>query len=87
MHIWFHQSSSNSYSGDPELSQWLEDARNSVDPEYRKGLYSKAQKRVIEQVYWLPMFGVKRFYGVHKDLDLKAGLDEVPRFQFAKWKK
>ena len=35
----------------------------------------------------MPFFGVKRFYGIHKDLDLKAGLDEVPRFQFAKWKK
>jgi peptide/nickel transport system substrate-binding protein len=87
MYIWFHESSSNTYTGDPELSQWLEDARNSVDPEYRKKLYRKAQKRVIEQVYWLPMFGIKRFYGIHKDLDLKAGLDEVPRFQFARWKK
>jgi hypothetical protein len=85
--LYVHDSSSNAYVRDPELSQWLQDARNSVDPEYRKQLYSKAQKRVIEQVYWLPMFGVKRFYGIHKDLDLKAGLDEVPRFQFAHWKK
>ncbi len=86
MHIWFHLSSSNAYAGDAELSKWLDQARTSVDPEYRQGLYSKAQKRVIEQVYWLPMFGVKRFYGIHQDLNLKAGLDEVPRFQFASWK-
>jgi len=83
----FDIESSNNYAGDKELSKWLNDARNSVDPEFRAAIYKKAQKRVIDQVYWMPTFGLKRFYGVHKDLDLKAGLDEVPRLQFAKWKK
>ena len=84
LYIWFHNSSSNAYVNDPELSKWLDDARNSVDPDFRKQLYVKAQRRIVEQVYWIPRFGVKRFYGHHKDLDLKAGLDEVPRFQFAR---
>lgn len=83
----FDIESSNNYAGDEELSKWLNEARNSVDPEVRKAIYQKAQKRIIEQAYWMPFFGVKRFYGVHKDLELKAGLDEVPRLQFAKWKK
>ena len=83
----FDLASSNNYTGDKELSKWLNDARNSVDPEFRKAIYIKAQKRIIDQVYWMPTFGVKRFYGIHNNLDLKAGLDEVPRFQFAKWKK
>jgi peptide/nickel transport system substrate-binding protein len=83
----FDMESSNNYSGDKELSKWLNEARNSVDPEVRAAIYKKAQKRIVDQAYWMPTFGVKRFYGIHKDLDLKAGLDEVPRFQFAKWKK
>ena len=83
----FDVTSSSNYAGDEELSKWLTEARNSVDPELRKAIYKKAQKRIIEQAYWMPTFGVKRFYGIHKALDLKAGLDEVPRFQFAKWKK
>jgi len=83
----FDISSSNNYAGDKELSEWLTQGRNSVDPKFRAGIYKKAQERIIDQVYWMPFFGVKRFYGVHKDLELKAGLDEVPRFQFAKWKK
>lgn len=82
----FDIESSNNYTGDEELSKWLTKARNSVDPEVRAAIYKKAQKRIIEQAYWMPFFGVKRFYGIHKDLELKAGLDEVPRFQFAKWK-
>jgi len=34
----------------------------------------------------MPTFGVRRFYGKHKDLSLVAGVDEVPRLQFASWK-
>ena len=83
----FDIDSSNNYTGDKELSKWLTEGRNSVDPEFRKAIYKKAQERIIKQVYWMPFFGVKRFYGINKDLELKAGLDEVPRFQFAKWKK
>jgi peptide/nickel transport system substrate-binding protein len=87
LYPFFDIESSNNYTGDKELSKWLNEARNSVDPEFRAEIYKKAQKRIVDQVYWMPTFGVKRFYGVHKDLELKAGLDEVPRFQFAKWKK
>ncbi|MDH3703218.1 MAG: ABC transporter substrate-binding protein [Alphaproteobacteria bacterium] len=87
LYPFFDKSSSNNYAGDEELSAWLNEARDSVDPKLRKEIYKKAQKRIIDQAYWMPFFGVKRFYGIHKDLDLKAGLDEVPRFQFAKWKK
>jgi peptide/nickel transport system substrate-binding protein len=86
LYPFFDISSSNNYTGDKELSDWLNEARNSVDPELRAEIYKKAQEKIVDQVYWMPTFGVKRFYGVHKDLDLKAGLDEVPRFQFAKWK-
>jgi peptide/nickel transport system substrate-binding protein len=86
LYPFFDKESSNNYTGDEELSKWLNEARNSVDPELRAEIYKKAQKRIVDQVYWMPTFGVKRFYGVHKDLELKAGLDEVPRFQFAKWK-
>ena len=87
LYPFFDKEASNNYTGDEELSKWLNEARNSVDPEFRAEIYKKAQKRIVEQVYWMPTFGVKRFYGVHKDLELKAGLDEVPRFQFARWKK
>lgn len=87
LYPFFDKEAGNNYTGDEELSKWLNEARNSVDPELREAIYKKAQKRIVEQVYWIPTFGVKRFYGVHKDLELKAGLDEVPRFQFAKWKR
>ncbi|HKK30738.1 MAG TPA: ABC transporter substrate-binding protein [Alphaproteobacteria bacterium] len=82
----FDMESSNNYAGNEELSDILEKARFSVDPEFRMAQYAKAQDIIYEEVYWMPFFGLVRFYGKSVDLDIKAGLDEVPRFQFAKWK-
>ena len=87
LHPFFDISASNNYAGDKELSGWLNDARNSMDADKRAMLYRKAQQRIHNQAYWMPTFGVRRFYGKHKDLDLVAGVDEVPRLQFARWKK
>lgn len=82
----FDLETSNNYSGDEELSKILNEARASVDPEFRKEQYAKAQKIIFENVYWMPTFGLVRFYGKNADLDVQVGLDEVPRWQFAKWK-
>ena len=54
--------------------------------ELRMELYKKAQQRINEQAYWMPTFGVRRFYGKLKALNLVAGVDEVPRLQFTSWK-
>ncbi|MCB1741225.1 MAG: hypothetical protein KDK91_12695 [Gammaproteobacteria bacterium] len=86
LHPFFDLDASNNYAGDKELSDWVNEARTSVDQAHRAELYKKAQQRIHDQVYWLPTFGVRRFYGKHKDLDLVAGVDEVPRLQFARWK-
>jgi len=86
LHPFFDLEASNNYAGDEQLSEWLNEARTSTDPERRQELYRKAQRRIHERAYWMPTFGVRRFYGKHKDLDLVAGVDEVPRLQFARWK-
>jgi len=87
LHPFFDLEASNNYAGDKQLSEWLNEARSSTDQARRAELYKKAQQRIHEQSYWMPTFGVRRFYGKHKDLALEAGVDEVPRLQFARWKK
>lgn len=87
LHPFFDLEASNNYAGDKELSDWLNEARGSTDKARRMELYKKAQQRIHDQAYWMPTFGVRRFYGKHKDLELVAGVDEVPRLQFARWKK
>ena len=86
LHPFFDIEASNNYAGDKELSDWVNEARTSMDQDRRKDLYMMAQQRIHEEGYWMPTFGVRRFYGKHKDLDLVAGVDEVPRLQFASWK-
>ena len=86
LHPFFDLEAQNNYAGDKELSEWLNTARSSTDPVLRMDLYKKAQQRIHDQAYWMPTFGVRRFYGKHKDLDVVAGVDEVPRMQFARWK-
>ena len=76
---------SKCYNPDPEIDAWLTEARFSIDPQKRKELYAKAQKKIIEEAYWMPFFIVHTIWGRHKDLEVIVGRDEVPRFQFATW--
>jgi len=74
------------YTNDAELTDWLRQARTTLDKQKRKDLYAKAQKRIIDQAYWMPFFTQRSMYGVNKSLTLTVGIDEVPRFQYATWK-
>jgi len=74
------------YNKDIELSNWLRDARTTLDQTKRKELYSKAQKRIIEKVYWMPWFTQRDIQGASKRLFYEVGIDQVPRFQYAEWR-
>ena len=73
------------YNTDKELSDWLREARGTLDQAKRKELYAKAQKRIIENVYWLPFFTQRSIPGANKKLFYEMGADEVPRYQYATW--
>jgi len=83
---WFMIKEKKCYNPDQELDSWLTSARYSVDMQERKVLYSKVQKKIIEEAYWMPFFIVHTIWGRHKDLEAIVGRDEVPRFQYATWK-
>jgi peptide/nickel transport system substrate-binding protein len=74
------------YNQDQELNDWLQEARDSVDPAKRKALYSKAQIKIMKEAYWMPFFVVHQIYGRNKNLQIVVGKDEVPRFNEAYWK-
>ena len=75
------------YCGDEELSQWLDEARSTLDEKKRKENYKKAQQRIIDQVYWMPFFSLHMIHGHSGNLKYKAGVDQVPRIQYAEWTK
>jgi peptide/nickel transport system substrate-binding protein len=83
--IWFGEGSRNDYTGDAELAAWIEEARYSFDQEHRRALYEKAQQRIIENVYWMPISTVNTIYGAAKNLQLKLPINETLLLKIAHW--
>jgi peptide/nickel transport system substrate-binding protein len=83
---WFMTREGKCYNLDQELNDWLQEARDSVDPAKRKALYSKAQIKIMKEAYWMPFFIVHQIYGRNKNLQIVVGKDEVPRYHEAHWK-
>ncbi len=83
---WFMTKEGMCYNLDQELNDWLQEAWDSVGPGKRKLLYARAQKKIIEEAYWMPFFVVHQIYGRNKNLNIVVGKDEVPRFNEAYWK-
>jgi len=73
------------YSKDKELSDWLHRARETLDPNERKELYSKAQQRIIDKAYWVPLWVQHALNGANKHFVYEYGSDQVPRWQYGKW--
>ena len=71
---------------DSELTGWVKAAANTVNERTRLDLYTKAGQRIVEKLYWLPMFMEGGLYVYKKELDFKAWDDENPRFYFSKWR-
>jgi len=83
--IWFGEGSKKSYTQDAELAQWIEEARFSFDREKRAELYKKAQQRIIEEVYWMPVSTVNTIYGANAKLRLKLPINETVLLKIADW--
>ncbi len=73
------------YNKDPKLNKWLHEARQTMDEKVRMELYRKAQRRVVEQCYWVPLFTEHAIHGANKHLHYVLGHDQVPRFKYAYW--
>lgn len=51
-----------------ELDALLEQARVAMDPEERNNLYVEAQKIIVEEAYWVPVYSEKIFHIVNSRL-------------------
>ncbi len=74
------------YTGDQILSDWLHEARATLDMEKRKTLYKKAQERITKMVYWMPFFIQHTLNATNKDFHYEMGVDQVPRWQYGVWR-
>jgi len=83
---WFAIDRPQNYAGDKTLSDWVKDAAKTMNPDERCKKFRKISERIIEQAYWLPFFRQNMIHGHNKKLDYVAGIDEVARLKYAKWK-
>ncbi len=71
---------------DAEVQGWLKEGGSTMNQQARLDAYSKALKKIADQVYWVPLFTWPTNYAMTKDLDWTPTADEIPRFFTAKWK-
>ena len=82
----FFSENEDDFARDPEVTEWLETADTSTDPDERKAFYAKAIERITEQAYFLSLFSGIRSYGYDSNLAFVAYVDEIPRFYEYEWK-
>jgi peptide/nickel transport system substrate-binding protein len=81
----FHSGQPHAYNTSPELDKLLDEGRATIDPEKRKAIYSALQKSIIEQAYWVPLYGQYVIEGVNHQLDYEASSDELMHLFSATW--
>lgn len=74
------------YTNDQELSDWLLQARQTMDMEKRRSLYGKAQERIVTEAYWMPFYIRHAIHGTNRHFHYDLGTDQVPRWQYGTWR-
>ena len=83
---WFRKDDPKCYAPDDQIDAWLAEARITEDPAKRKALYVKAQRRILEQVYWMPLFLKYQINAAKKNLQNVPVMPyEYMLLQYAKW--
>jgi peptide/nickel transport system substrate-binding protein len=81
----FHTGQPHAYNTSPELDKLLDDGRTTIDPEKRKAIYSALQKMIMDQAYWIPLYGQYVIEGVNRQLNYEASSDELMYLFAATW--
>jgi peptide/nickel transport system substrate-binding protein len=74
------------YNTNADADKLLDDGRATIDPEKRKAIYSALQKVILDQAYWVPLYGQYILEGVNRKLDYEASSDELMYLFSATWK-
>jgi len=73
------------FSGDSQVSAWVEQAATTRDQPRRRALYSKVLKRIADQAYYVPLYAYPQNYVLSKRLLFPAPSDGMPRLYRARW--
>jgi peptide/nickel transport system substrate-binding protein len=82
----FHEFSPDDVNRDPELSDILSHADNTMDESARKQAYAKAFALIGERAYTLPLYSLPNYYIAAKDLRFTPYADGILHFWEMSWK-
>jgi peptide/nickel transport system substrate-binding protein len=85
LHPLFHRSEPFTYCTDPQLEALLERGRASLEPDLRKQVLLQAQRAIVKQAYWVPLYSQYEILGVSKRLNYRAAADEIIRVFDVTW--
>jgi len=85
MNPFFIMDTEGCYGTTPEVSSMLEEANQTIDQEKRRELFSKAQKIIAEEAFWVPLCTTKAVSIKNKDLNFQPFYDEIDRYFSASW--
>jgi peptide/nickel transport system substrate-binding protein len=71
---------------DPEVISWVKEANSVVDRQKRLDLYEKADKKIADEAYWVPLWTYNVNYVMSNDLAFTPTDDEIIRFFDFSWK-
>jgi peptide/nickel transport system substrate-binding protein len=86
LHPLFHRSEPFTYCTDPQLEALLERGRYSLDQNLRKQVLLQAQRAIMNQAYWVPLYSQYELLGVSKRLNYRAAGDEIIRVFDVTWR-
>jgi peptide/nickel transport system substrate-binding protein len=82
----FHRSEPFTYCTDPQLEALLDKARSSLDQKLRKQSLLQAQRAIVSQAYWVPLYSQDEILGLSKRLNYQAASDEIIRVFDVSWR-
>jgi peptide/nickel transport system substrate-binding protein len=86
LHPLFHRAEPFTYCTDPQLEALLEKERASLDQDLRKQLLQQAQRAIVNQAYWVPLYSQYEILGLSKRLNYQAAGDEIIRVFDVTWR-
>ena len=86
LHPLFHRSEPFTYCTDPQLEALLDKARSSLDQNLRKQILLQAQRAIVSQAYWVPLYSQHEILGISKRLNYQAARDEIIRVFDVTWR-
>ena len=85
LNLWFSKGNNKNYNPDPEIENWLAEADSTLDNKLRKELFYKVQKKLIDEVYVMPLFVKYENWGAAKNLELNLTPWGFPRYYEMSW--